>query len=299
MKDKKKKITKVVIPVAGLGTRMLPATKVIPKEMLPILDKPIIQMVIEEVLSAGFKEIILVTHSSKNSIENHFDTSFELEATLEKRIERSLLKEIKSISNLKSKIFSVRQNEAKGLGHAILQAKELVNGEPFAVVLPDRVMDLSRSNLKIDNLAFMKKNFMKNQSSILLFEKVPLKDVSKYGIAKLNKLMKSPGTISQVLEILEKPKLKEAPSRFAAVGRYIFDNKIFEYISESSSNNKEIELTHAINKMIQDGNIVNATFIKGECFDCGSKLGYFRSILKSAIKKPDYKKEILKVLKDL
>ena len=134
-----KKLSKVVIPVAGLGTRMLPATKVIPKEMLPIIDKPIIQYVVEEVITAGFKEIILVTHSSKNSIENHFDTSFELEATLETRIKRSLLREIKNISRLKSKIFSVRQGEAKGLGHAILQAKEIVNSEPNADVPPDTV----------------------------------------------------------------------------------------------------------------------------------------------------------------
>ena len=202
-------LKKVVIPVAGLGTRMLPATKVIPKEMLPIIDKPLIQYVIEEVINAGFEEIIFVTHSSKNSIENHFDTSFELEATLEKRIKRSLLREIKNISRLKSKIFSVRQSEAKGLGHAILQAKELVNGEPFAVVLPDRVMDSSTSNLKKDNLAFMRETFIKEQSTILLFEKVPLKDVSKYGIAKLDKHFKDNRAISKVLEIIEKPKKKK------------------------------------------------------------------------------------------
>ena len=149
--------------VAGLGTRILPATKAIPKEMLPIVDKPIIQYVVEEVISSGFEEIILVTHSSKNSIENHFDTSFELETTLERRIKRSLLRDIKNISRLKSKIFSVRQGEAKGLGHAILQARELINGEPFAVVLPDRVMNTYSSNIKKDNLAKMKRNFLKRK----------------------------------------------------------------------------------------------------------------------------------------
>ncbi len=292
-------LKKVVIPVAGLGTRMLPATKVIPKEMLPIIDKPIIQYVIEEVINAGFEEIIFVTHSSKNSIENHFDTSFELEATLEKRIKRSLLREIKNISSLKSKIFSVRQSEAKGLGHAILQAKELVNGEPFAVVLPDRVMDSSTSNLKKDNLAFMRETFIKEQSTILLFEKVPLKDVSKYGIAKLDKPLKENGAISKVLEIIEKPKIKKAPSRFAAVGRYIFQNKIFDHISLVSKEDREIEITDAINSFLSEGNEINATLLTGECFDCGSKVGYLRSILKTGIGMPEYKKEILKVVKDL
>ena len=299
MKNNNKSLKKVVIPVAGLGTRMLPATKVIPKEMLPIIDKPIIQYVVEEVINAGFKEIIFVTHSSKNSIENHFDTSFELEATLEKRIKRSLLREIKSISRIKSKIFSVRQSEAKGLGHAILQAKELVNGEPFAVVLPDRIMDTSSSDPKRDNLAFMRKSFLEDQSSLLLFEKVPLKDVSKYGIAKLDKPFRNNGTISEIIKILEKPNSKKAPSRFAAVGRYIFENKIFDYISDVSKYQKEIEITDAINKFIQSGNKVNATLLKGECFDCGSKSGYFRSILVTGLGIPEYKKEILKVIDDL
>ena len=145
-------LNKVVIPVAGLGTRMLPATKVIPKEMLPIIDKPIIQYVIEECIEAKFSEIILITHSSKNSIENHFDTSFELETALEKRIKKSLLKEIRSISRLKTNIISIRQSEAKGLGHAILQAKNIIGKDPFAVVLPDRVMNKNKCDLKVDNL---------------------------------------------------------------------------------------------------------------------------------------------------
>ncbi len=299
MRSKKLSLKKVVIPVAGLGTRMLPATKVIPKEMLPIIDKPIIQYVIEEAIYAGFTEIILVTHSSKNSIENHFDTSFELEATLEKRIKRSLLKEIKNISQLRAKIFSVRQSEAKGLGHAILQAKELVNGEPFAVVLPDRVIDAEEANHKEDNLAFMRKAFINEQSSILLFEKVPEKEVSKYGIAKLDPSLRALGKISSVLEMLEKPDPKQTSSRFASVGRYIFENEIFNYISEVSRKNKEIEITDAINSFISDGNKVKATLLKGECFDCGNKIGYLRSILKTGTHIPEYKKEILKIMKDL
>ncbi len=293
------KLNKVVIPVAGLGTRMLPATKAIPKEMLPIIDKPIIQYVVEEVISAGFNEIIFVTHSSKNSIENHFDTSFELEAALESRIKRSLLREIKNISSLKSKIFSVRQSEAKGLGHAILQAKELVNGQPFAVVLPDRVMNTTKFNPKRDNLAFMRKSFLKNGTSIMLFEKVPLKEVSNYGIAKLEKSFYSHGNTSRMLDIVEKTSTKKAPSRYAAVGRYIFENQIFNHISNSLKDRKEIEITDAIKNFMSEGNKVNATLLKGECFDCGSKQGYFRSILMSGMARPEYKKEIRKVIKDL
>ena len=181
-------LNKVVIPVAGLGTRMLPATKAIPKEMLPIIDKPIIQYVVEEVIFAGFNEIIFVTHSSKNSIENHFDTSFELETALKTETKKKLLKDIKNISKLKSKIISVRQGKAKGLGHAILQAKELINGEPFAVALPDRVMNSYSSNLKVDNLAMMKKRFLEDETSLILLESAS-KDVHKYGIAKLKKVL--------------------------------------------------------------------------------------------------------------
>ena len=153
-----KKLRKVVIPIAGLGTRMLPATKAIPKEMLPVVDKPIIQYIVEEAEFAGFKEIIFVTHSSKYSVENHFDTSFELEATLEKRVKRSLLKSIKSISNLKVTIHSVRQGEAKGLGHAIYCAKSIIGDEPFGIMLPDMMI---MGNTKSNNLSLMKELFEK------------------------------------------------------------------------------------------------------------------------------------------
>ena len=162
----KEKLNKVIIPIAGLGTRMLPATKAIPKEMLPIVNKPIIQYVVEEAVQSGFENIIFVTHSSKTSVENHFDTSFELEATLDKRVKRGLLKEIKSISTFKININSVRQGEAKGLGHAILCARNLTAGEPFAVMLPDMLIKQTSSNF---NLKQMKKDFEENKiPSILL-----------------------------------------------------------------------------------------------------------------------------------
>ena len=181
MKDNLKKI---IIPVAGLGTRMLPATKAIPKEMLPIVNKPIIQYVVEEAVNAGFKEIILITHSSKSSIENHFDTSFELESVLEKRVKRHLLKEIKSISKLNVQIHSIRQGEAKGLGHAILCAKSIIGKEPFAVSLPDMLIENEEEG---KNLSLMKKYFDKAKVPSILLAKVAKSDTRKYGIAKLKK----------------------------------------------------------------------------------------------------------------
>ena len=291
-------INKVVIPVAGLGTRMLPATKAIPKEMLPIIDKPIIQYVVEEVIFAGFNEIIFVTHSSKNSIENHFDTSFELETALKTETKKKLLKDIKNISKLKSKIISVRQGKAKGLGHAILQAKELINGEPFAVALPDRVMNSYSSNLKVDNLAMMKKRFLEDETSLILLERVPQKDVHKYGIAKLKKSLNSYDSVSKVEDIIEKPSLNFAPSRFAVVGRYIFDNRILNYIENDNKEKKEIEITSAIKRFIDDGYSVNSVPLKGECFDCGDKIGYLKSIVETAKNRKDVSKAFQKIIRN-
>ena len=201
-----KKVNKVIIPVAGLGTRMLPATKAIPKEMLPVLNKPIIQYIVEEAIYAGFKEIILVTHSSKYSIENHFDKSFELEATLHKRVKRSLLKEIKAISKLNISMESTRQGEAKGLGHAILCAKKIVGKEPFAVMLPDMLISKDNGNAG-ESLKEMKINFEKNEISSILLGKAKKADISKYGIAQIKKNAKLPG-LGLVEKIIEKPSIE-------------------------------------------------------------------------------------------
>ena len=209
-------LKKLVIPVAGLGTRMLPATKAIPKEMFPILNKPIIQYIVEEVLYAGFEEIILVTHSSKYSIENHFDKSFELEATLEKRVKRSTLKEIRSISKLNISMQSIRQGEAKGLGHAILCAKRLIGKEPFAVVLPDMLISKKNGNAG-DSLKQMRLSFEKDEISSILLGKVKKADISKYGIAQIKKDPKLPG-LGLVEKIIEKPPIKKAPSNLYAAG---------------------------------------------------------------------------------
>ena len=182
----KHKVRKAVIPVAGLGTRMLPATKAIPKEMLPIVDKPLIQYVVNECVAAGIKEIVLVTHSSKNSIENHFDTSFELETMLEKRVKRQLLDDVRSICPRDVTIMHVRQGQAKGLGHAIMCAYPIVGNEPFAVVLPDVIIDDAASDLKTDNLAAMLELYDETGYSQIMVEPVPMQKVSSYGVVDIN-----------------------------------------------------------------------------------------------------------------
>ena len=212
-------VKKAVIPVAGLGTRMLPATKAIPKEMLPVVDKPLIQYVVNECVAAGLKEIILVTHASKNSIENHFDTSFELEATLEKRVKRQLLEEVQSICPKGVTIMHVRQGHAAGLGHAILCAQPLVGDAPFAVVLPDVIIDDVASNLKKDNLADMVAKFNTSRVSQVMVEKVPQEDITKFGIADLEGVDIQPGESAKIHQMVEKPELEDAPSDLAVVGR--------------------------------------------------------------------------------
>ena len=283
------KVNKVIVPIAGLGTRMLPATKAIPKEMLPVVTKPIIQLIVEEVEHAGFKEIIFITHSSKSSVENHFDNSFELEATLEKRVKRSLLKEIKSLSNLKVSIQSIRQGHAKGLGHAIGCAKSIIKKEPFAIVLPDMLIaDQSKDN----NLSKLKKEFEESGLSQILLGKTGKKELSNYGIAKVSK--------NKILRILEKPKINEAPSNLFIVGRYIFTNNFIDYISkEKNKVSNEIELTDAIQKFINDSNEILFSNLEGKFYDCGSKLGYLKAIVDYALADKSINKEFKSYLKKI
>jgi len=291
-----KKINKIVIPVAGLGTRMLPATKAIPKEMLPILNKPIIQYIVEEAVYAGFKEVILVTHSSKYSIENHFDKSFELEATLEKRVKRSLLKEIRNISKLNISMQSIRQGEAKGLGHAILCAKRLIGKEPFAVILPDMLISNDNGSAG-DSLKEMRLNFEKGEISSVLLGKAKKANISKYGIAQIKKNSKLPG-LGLIERIIEKPSIKKAPSNLYAAGRYIFNNDFFKYLSKvQPDKSNEIQLTDAIEHYIKDGKKVNAFSLEGNIFDCGDNAEYILANLEFAMKDPAMKMKIKNYLK--
>ena len=278
------KVRKAVIPVAGLGTRMLPATKAIPKEMLPIVDKPMIQYIVNECIAAGITEIVLVTHSSKNAIENHFDTSYELESTLEKRVKRSLLEEVRSICPSHVTIMHVRQGIAKGLGHAVLCAKPLVGNEPFAVVLPDVLIDEASSDLTQENMAEMLRLFDKSDVSQIMVEPVPMTLVSNYGVADVNGHELEAGASAQMTQIVEKPEVDDAPSNLAVVGRYVLSSAIWDLLEQTPAGaGDEIQLTDAI-AMLMQKETVNAFHMTGKSHDCGSKLGYMMANVEYAMR---------------
>ena len=246
------KVKKAVIPVAGLGTRMLPATKAIPKEMLPLVDKPLIQYVVNECIAAGITEIVLVTHSSKNSIENHFDTSFELEAMLEKRVKRQLLDEVQSICPPHVTIMQVRQGLAKGLGHAVLCAHPVVGDEPVAVILPDVILDEYESDLSQDNLAEMIRRFDETGHSQIMVE--PVADVTAYGVVDCKGVELAPGESVPMVGVVEKPKADVAPSNLAIVGRYVLSADIWPLLAKTPPGaGDEIQLTDAIDMLIEKG----------------------------------------------
>lgn len=277
-------IKKAVIPVAGLGTRMLPATKAIPKEMLPLVDKPLIQYVVNECIAAGIKQIVLVTHSSKNSIENHFDKSFELESILEKRVKRQLLEDVQNICPKDVTIMHVRQGEAKGLGHAVLCALPVVGEEPFAVVLPDVLIDEYDSNLKKDNLAEMVQLFEHTGHSQVMVEPVPMQNVSSYGVADVTGHQMQAGDSKQMTAVVEKPVVEDAPSNLAVVGRYVFSADIWPLLKRTPVGaGDEIQLTDAIAMLMQQQQ-VNAYHIRGRSHDCGNKLGYISAFVEYALR---------------
>jgi UTP--glucose-1-phosphate uridylyltransferase len=280
-------IKKAVIPVAGLGTRMLPATKAIPKEMLPVVDRPLIQYVIEEAAAAGIKEIVLVTHASKNSIENHFDTSFELEAQLEARLKRSLLEEVRSITPPGLTIISVRQAEAKGLGHAILCARPVVGEEPFAVLLPDVLIDRHQSNLRKDNLAGMTRRFHETSHSQILVEEVPWEKVHKYGVVDCSGKKLEEGECAPVAAMVEKPHRDEAPSNMAIVGRYVLSARTWDLLAKTQPGaGNEIQLTDALDELLQS-ETVEAYRLTGRSHDCGSKMGYMKANVEYGLRHPE------------
>jgi len=278
------KIEKVVIPVAGLGTRMLPATKAIPKEMLPIVDKPIIQYIVNECVAAGIKEIVLVAHSSKNAIENHFDKSFELETTLEKRVKRSLLEDVRAICPKGVTIMHVRQGEAKGLGHAVLKARPIVGESPFVVVLPDVILDEVAADLKTENLAAMLKRFDENSASQIMVEPVPMDQVSNYGVADCKGHSLRPGESKVMTAVVEKPAIDEAPSNLAVVGRYVLSSAIWDLLEFTPPGaGDEIQLTDAIASLMKV-ETVEAFHMTGKSHDCGSKLGYMNAFVEYGLR---------------
>ncbi len=293
------KITKAVIPVAGLGTRMLPATKAIPKEMLPIVDKPMIQYIVNECIAAGLTEIVLVTHSSKNAIENHFDKSFELETTLEKRVKRQLLDEIQAICPQGTTILHVRQGEAKGLGHAVLKARPIIGNDPFVVVLPDVILDETTANLKTENLSAMLARYDETGHSQIMVEPVPMAMVSNYGVADCAGHELAAGESKAMTAVVEKPPVDEAPSNLAVVGRYVLSAQIWDLLEFTPPGaGDEIQLTDAIASLMKV-ETVEAFHMTGKSHDCGTKLGYMKANVEYALRHDSLGEEFKVYLKEL
>ena len=281
-------LRKVVIPAAGLGIRMQPATKVISKEMLPLAGKPIIQHILDEIYYAGFEEIIFVSHSKKPILIDYLNLS----KISKERLQVGHYEEIEKLSKLK--ISYVKQAGAKGLGHAILCAKKILINEPFAVVLPDMVID---SNLKNNNLLKMKRNFEESGESSILLAKAKNEDIKNYGIVDFdNNLIKK--DFFPIKDVIEKPSLKKAPSNLFIAGRYLFDYEILKYLNkEKPDASGEIQLTGAISNFLEASNSINGLFLNGDIHDCGNKLGYLIANLAFSFKDRNIKKEVLKFTK--
>ncbi len=288
------RIKKAVIPVAGLGTRMLPATKAIPKELLPIVDKPLIQFVVEEAISGGIDEIIFVTRSGKEAIENHFDENYELEKYLEKSGKTKILKTIKNLIPKNIKIYSVRQEKALGLGHAILCAKALLKGEDFAVLLPDEILFTKR---KKNDFSRMISSYNKTGKGQILVEKVQKSELINYGVVNLDKKELSENTSQNILNVVEKP-LKNPPSNFRVVGRYVLPHKVLSILETCSPDkNGEIQLTEALDKISKKNhNDLKAILSTSNIFDCGSKKGFIGANILRSLEDKDLKKYIKEIL---
>lgn len=287
-----KKIRKAIFPVAGLGTRFLPATKANPKEMLPIVDKPIIQYGVEEAVKAGVEEIIFVTSSSKRAIEDHFDKNFELENTLEQRGKTGLLELVRNIVPNGVSVVYVRQPEALGLGHAVLCARPLVGDEPFAVILADDLVDNEAKSC----LAQMVDVYDYHGSSVIAVEEVPKDETDKYGIVSTTRVDNS---ISRIDAIVEKPAPDVAPSNLAVIGRYILAPRIFELLEKTERGaGGEIQLTDAIAELLNEQQVLAYAF-EGKRYDCGSKLGYLQATVDLALKHPELGDDFMQHLKSL
>ena len=275
-------IKKAILPVAGLGTRFLPASKAIPKEMVTVVDRPAIEYVVREAVAAGIEQIILVTHSSKASIENYFDRNFELETTLEQKQKFDLLKEIKDILPAHVSVVSVRQPQPLGLGHAVLCAKSIVGNDDFAVLLPDvLVKDADLTN----DLSLMIQRFNETHASQIMVEAVPDHLVDQYGIVDVASVPNE-GQSIVMQGIVEKPAVGSAPSNLSVVGRYVLPAKIMQLLEQTPKGaGNEIQLTDAI-AMLQQTNTVEAYRMKGQTFDCGSKLGYLKAVLHYGVDHP-------------
>lgn len=283
------KIRKAIIPAAGLGTRFLPATKAQPKEMLPIVDKPTLQYIIEEAIASGIEEILIITGRNKTSIENHFDKSVELELELEKKGKTELLEMVRDISDMVN-IHYIRQKEPLGLGHAVGCAKSFIGNEPFAVLLGDDIIDSEEPCL-----AQLIRAYEKTNSIILGVQSVDKNDVYKYGIIDIES---KDDRLYKVKDMVEKPNVSEAPSNVAILGRYILTPDIFEILEKQApGKGGEIQLTDAIEYMLKSHHIYAYEFI-GNRYDVGDKLGFIKATIDFALKREELRDDLLEILKN-
>lgn len=283
-------IKKAIFPVAGLGTRFLPATKASPKEMLPIVDKPLIQYAVEEAISAGVNELIFVTSSSKRAIEDHFDSNYELEAKLAKNDKQDLLAIVQQILPKGVNCAYIRQPDTLGLGHAVLCAQPLINNEPFAVILADDLID-SGNNTCLQQMVEIYQSY---HSSIVAVQQIPIEETQKYGIVALKNQQNNLGEITQ---IIEKPKSKDAPSNLGVVGRYLLNPAIFTYLEKTERGaGGEIQLTDAIAGLLKDETVYAWQF-NGTRYDCGSKIGYLQATIAYGLRHQEIGDEFRNYLK--
>jgi UTP--glucose-1-phosphate uridylyltransferase len=280
------KVRKAVFPVAGLGTRFLPATKASPKEMLPVVDKPLIQYAVEEAAAAGITDMIFITGRSKRAIEDHFDKAYELEAELEAKNKTALLDVVRSVAPSSINCIYIRQPEALGLGHAVLCAEPVVGDEPFAILLADDLMDAGANGKAV--MRQMTELFEKHHASVIAVEEVPREDTNKYGIVSAQPWAER---TERITAIVEKPKPEVAPSTLAVVGRYLLTGKIFDLIrAQPPGAGGEIQLTDAIAKLLTQEPVLAYRF-EGTRFDCGSKLGYLQASVTLAKRHPEVGEE--------
>lgn len=290
MRSGRMKIKKAVIPAAGWGTRLLPATKAQPKEMLPIVDKPAIQYMVEEAVAAGIEDILIITSKDKQSIEDHFDKNPALEMALKKQGKTELLKEVEDISEMIT-IHSVRQKEQKGLGHAIYCAKSFVGNEPFAVLLGDDIIHAQKPVIKQ-----MLEVFAEKESAVLGCQTVAREDVSKYGVVDFSS---KDGDVYEIKDMIEKPAIKEAPSELAILGRYIITPDIFEILENTEpGKGGEIQLTDALKTLLTKRKVYAYDF-EGTRYDVGNKLGFLKTNVELALAREELGAEFKAYLKEL
>ncbi len=276
-------MTKAVIPAAGLGTRFLPATKAQPKEMLPVVDKPVIQYAVEEAVAAGIEQVIIVTSSQKRAIEDHFDLSFELEHLLEEKGDIEMLRQVRRISDL-AQVAYVRQKEQLGLGHAVLMAKDLIGHEPFAVILPDDVVVGERPCI-----GQLIQAYQQTHASVVAVMEVPAEETSRYGVIGIEAGDEplDHGRLHRVTALVEKPSAADAPSNLAIIGRYVLTPKIFDKLEQTQRGaGGEIQLTDAISALMEEQQVYGYEF-EGQRYDAGTTMGWLKASVELALARPD------------